>query len=217
MDAGDRKVLISVKGNAFRHPAVIAAGAAALGALLVTNAVAFLRGMEAPWLLGAVIVTDMLVIGVGIFVAAREVVVAEHRTETSRAQLDSIVDSAMDAIITVDDQQNIVLFNRAAEQVFRVARQEALGSALDRFIPERYRAAHRGHIEQFGRTGVTARRMGDVTTLWGLRAGGEEFPIEASISQTAEGGRRYYTVILRDITLRLQAELDAEQARGALG
>jgi PAS domain S-box-containing protein len=217
MDAGDRKVLTSVKGGAFRHPAVIAAGAAALGALLITNAVAFMRGMEAPWLLGAVIVTDMLVIGVGTFVAAREVLVAEHRSDASRAQLDSIIDSAMDAIITVDDRQNIVLFNRAAEQVFRVARQEALGSGLDRFIPERYRAMHRSHIEQFGRTGVTARRMGDVTTLWGLRAGGEEFPIEASISQTAEGGRRYYTVILRDITLRRQAELDAERVRGALG
>jgi PAS domain S-box-containing protein len=208
--------LISVKGSAFRHPAVIAAGAAALGALLVTNAVAFLRGMEAPWLLGAVIVTDMLVIGVGIFVAAREVLVAEHRTDASRAQLDSIVDSAMDAIVTVDAQQNIVLFNRAAEQMFRTARQEALGGPLERFIPERYRAAHRGHIEQFGRTGVTARRMGDVTTLWGLRADGEEFPLEASISQVAEGAQRYYTVILRDITRRRQAELDAERARGAL-
>ncbi len=217
MDAGDHKVLISIKGSAFRHPAVIAAGAAALGALLVTNAVAFLRGMEAPWLLGAVIVTDMLVIGVGIFVAAREVLVAEDRTDASRAQLDSIVDSAMDAIVTVDDQQNIVLFNRAAEQMFRTARQEALGGPLERFIPERYRAAHRGHIEQFGRTGVTARRMGDVTTLWGLRADGEEFPLEASISQVAEGAQRYYTVILRDITLRRQAELEAERARGALG
>src|SRR6185436_2018517 len=98
---------------------------------------------------------------------------------------------AMDAIITVDAAQNNVLFNHAAEQVFRCSRSEAIGGPLDRFIPPRFRSVHRGHVEHFGRTGVTSRRMGDVTLLWGLRADGEEFPIEASISQTgaAQGGK----------------------------
>ena len=122
----------------------------------------------------------------------------------------------MDAVITVDQAQNIVLFNRAAEQTFRCPRREALGAPLDRFLPARYRAVHRGHIEHFARTGVTSRRMGDVTTLWGLRADGQEFPIEATISQAGAAGERYYTVILRDVTLRKQAEADAERARGAL-
>jgi PAS domain S-box-containing protein len=93
--------------------------------------------------------------------------------------------------------------------VFGVRRDQAIGSSLERFLPARFRAAHHAHVEAFGRTGVTSRRMGDVTTLWGLRADGEneqEFPIEASISQAAEGGKRYYTVILRDITLRKRAE-----------
>jgi PAS domain S-box-containing protein len=148
----------------------------------------------------------MLVIGVGILIAAREVLLAEHRTEASQARLEAIVDSAMDAIITVDPAQNILLFNRAAEQVFGVRRDEALGSPLDRFLPERFRGAHRAHIDGFGHTGVTSRRMGDVTTLWALRANGEEFPIEASISQAAEDGKRYFTVILRDITVRRQSE-----------
>ena len=61
-------------------------------------------------------------------------------------------------------------------------------------------------MEGFGRTGVTSRRMGDVTTLWALRGDGREFPIEASISQVNEDGKRYYTVILRDISLRKQHE-----------
>jgi PAS domain S-box-containing protein len=113
----------------------------------------------------------------------------------------------MDAIITVDSQQKIVLFNRAAEQVFRCRREEALGGSLERFLPVRFRAAHRGHVEDFGRTGVTSRRMGDTTTLSAIRAdGSEEFPIEASISQTEVGGRHYFTVILRDITARKRAE-----------
>jgi PAS domain S-box-containing protein len=210
MDAGDRHGLISVNRGLLRHPAVVGAGGAALVALLISNTLAFLRGLDSPWLLGGVIAADMLVIGVGVLVAAREVLVAGSRVEATQAQLEAIVDSAMDAIITVDAVQKIVLFNRAAEQVFRCRRDEALGSPLDRFLPQRFRAGHRDHIERFGQTGVTSRRMGDVTTLWALRADGEEFPIEASISQSgAEGemsGARFYTVILRDITLRKRYE-----------
>ncbi len=195
-----------VKGSAFQHRAVVAAGAAALGALLLTNVYAFAGGMATPWLLGVVVLTDMLVVGVGIVVAAREVMIADQRMDASQARLDAIVDSAMDPIITVDEAQGIVLFNRAAEQVFRCARAEALGAPLERFIPQRFRAAHRGHVGQFGRTGITSRRMSESTTLWALRADGEEFPIEASISQAGAPGSRYYTVILRDITLRKRSE-----------
>jgi PAS domain S-box-containing protein len=206
MGADGGRPLISVKGRLIRHPAVTAAGGAVLLALLSLNALAFVRGLESPWLLGGTILADMLVIGAGIVVAAREVLHAEQRGEASQARFDAIVNSAMDAIITVDAAQRIVVFNRAAEQTFRCPQREAIGSSLDRFIPARFRAAHRGHVEQFARTGVTSRRMGDVTTLWGLRADGDEFPIEASISQAGAAGERYYTVILRDITLRKQAE-----------
>jgi PAS domain S-box-containing protein len=86
--------------------------------------------------------------------------------------------------------------------LFGVRRDDALGSPLERFIPQRFRGAHRAHLEKFGHTGVTSRRMGDTTTLWALRADGEEFPIEASISQAGEPGSRFFTVILRDISLR---------------
>ncbi|HXI35287.1 MAG TPA: PAS domain S-box protein, partial [Burkholderiales bacterium] len=200
-----------------RHPVTLAASAGALVGLVALNGTAFLRGHESPWLLGTAIVADLFGIGIAVFVAGREMLVADHRTEASKARLESIVDSAMDAIITVDAAQKIVVFNRAAEQVFRCARGDALGGPLDRFIPQRFRAQHRGHVEHFGRTGVTSRRMGDVTTLWGVRADGEEFPIEASISQAGQGGDRHYTVILRDITLRKRAEEDTLRVRGALG
>ena len=206
MSAPNREHLISVKRDALRHPALIGAGGAALAAILATNVLAFFRGQESPWLLGSIIFSDMVAIGVGVLVAARAVLRAEHRTEASERQLGSIVDSAMDAIITVDAAQRIVLFNRAAERVFRCRREEAIGSPLDHFIPQRFRGAHRGHVEQFGTTGVTSRRMGDVTTLWALRSDGSEFPIEASISQAGSPAARFYTVILRDITLRKQAE-----------
>ena len=207
--------LTMVKRSLIRHPAVLGAGGAALVALLGSNAVALVRGMEAPWLLAVVIITDMLVVGIGILVAAREVLVAEqdtadvrHALEGSEARLAAIVDSAMDAIVTVNAAQKVVLFNRAAEQVFGVRREEAIGSDLARFLPQRFRGAHGSHIERFGHTGVTSRRMGDATTLWALRADGTEFPIEASISQAGEPGQRFYTVILRDVTLRKQAQDD---------
>jgi len=112
----------------------------------------------------------------------------------------------MDAIITVDNEQNVVMFNEAAEKVFRCPAVSAIGSPLDRFIPERFRAAHHGHVERFGRTGTTTRMMGAHLGLFGLRADGEEFPIDASISQVASGGMKFYTVILRDITKRKAAE-----------
>jgi PAS domain S-box-containing protein len=128
-------------------------------------------------------------------------------------RLEAIIDSAMDAIITVDESQRVVYFNRTAEQVFGLPRSQALGAPLERFLPGRFREAHRHHIEQFGSTGVTSRRMGDVTTLWALRADGTEFPIEASISQAGEAGGRLYTVILRDITLRRELAARVLEAR----
>jgi len=198
--------LISVNSSLFRHPVTLAAGGAALAGLLAANTVAFIRGMEAPWLLGAVILADMLVVGVSLLAALWSIAVWGGKSDASEARLDAIVDSAMDAILTVDAAQRIVLFNHAAEQMFGVRRDDVLGSPLDRCIPQRFRGAHRAHVEKFGHTGVTSRRMGDTTTLWALRADGSEFPIEASISQAGEPGSRFFTVILRDITLRKQNE-----------
>ncbi len=124
----------------------------------------------------------------------------------SQAQLTAIIASAMDAIITVDEQQTIVLFNRAAEKMFGCAAGDAMGSSLARFIPPAYREQHPGHIRQFAETGVTNRAMGQLGALSGLRLNHEEFPIEASISQIEIEGKKLFTVILRDITERTQTE-----------
>ncbi|MBI1964892.1 MAG: PAS domain-containing sensor histidine kinase, partial [Betaproteobacteria bacterium] len=126
--------------------------------------------------------------------------------------LDGIIESAMDAIITVDERQNIVLFNATAERLFRCTAVEAIGGPLDRFIPDRFRAEHHGHIERFGKTGITTRTMGARPELLGLRADGEEFPIDASISQVAANGSKFYTVILRDITDRRRIENALERS-----
>src|ERR687888_128645 len=111
--------------------------------------------------------------------------------------------------------QRIVLFNKAAETIFRCPREQALGRTLDAFIPERFRASHREHIQSFGRTGVTPRSMSSAAVLAGLRADGEEFPIEATISQVGSGEEKFFTVVLRDITARASEERAKERAEQA--
>jgi PAS domain S-box-containing protein len=131
---------------------------------------------------------------------------AEAQLRDSQSRLEGIVESAMDAVISIDEGQRIVVFNEAAEKVFGCSAQGAIGSPIDRFIPERFREAHREHVRHFGNTGTTTRARGVLGTLWGLHANGKEFPIEASISQTTVSGKKLFTVIARDITERKQAE-----------
>jgi PAS domain S-box-containing protein len=134
----------------------------------------------------------------------------------SEARLSGIIDAAMEAIISVDDQQHIIMFNPAAETVFRCKADDAIGSPLSRFIPERFREAHHQHVERFGATGTSERRMGKQLALYGLRADCEEFPIEASISQIEQHGKKLFTVMLRDITQRKVAEQELEASRQQL-
>ncbi len=103
----------------------------------------------------------------------------------------------MDAIITVDARQKIVLYNRAAEKIFGWTWQEAIGQHLEKLIPDRFRQAHIGQVERFGSTGTTSRRAGMGSGIHGLRANGEEFPLDASISRLDTPEGKLFTVILR--------------------
>lgn len=135
----------------------------------------------------------------------------------NEARMMGIIRSSMEAIVTVDETQRVVIFNPAAEQVFGLSAMEAIGSPLSRFIPERFRAAHAQHVEQFGETGVTERQMGrPQRVLHGLRTNGEEFPIEASISQIRDDSGKLFTVMLRDITGRVRADEALKRSREEL-
>jgi PAS domain S-box-containing protein len=137
----------------------------------------------------------------------------------SEAKLASILASAMDAIITIDEDQRVLLFNSAAEKMFRCPASEALGESLDRFISERFCVAHREHIRVFGETKVTQRTMGKMRSLFGLRSDGEEFPIEASISQIDDGGHKLFTAIIRDVSekKRLESQFLRAQRMESIG
>lgn len=126
--------------------------------------------------------------------------------EKSEARLAGIIRSSMEAIISVDDAQRIVLFNPMAETLFGCPASHAIGRPLADFIPERFRNAHEAHVRRFGVTGVSERQMGKQRALYALHADGREFPIEASISQIEDSGAKLFTVMLRDTTERVRAE-----------
>jgi PAS domain S-box-containing protein len=119
----------------------------------------------------------------------------------------------MDAIISVDGGQHITLFNHAAERIFGYEAREVLGRPLDMLIPARFHREHHRHVESFGSTGVSSRPMMAQRVVTALRKSGEEFPIDASISQNEIGRQRFYTVILRDVAVRERTRRELAQAR----
>jgi len=120
----------------------------------------------------------------------------------SRRRMEGIVQSAMDAIITIDDEQRIVLFNPAAEKIFGCSADAVLGQPVTVLIPEQYREHHDEYVRRFFDSGIVNRKLESGNPLLALRRNGEQFPIEASISQVTVGGERVGTIILRDITER---------------
>ncbi|HYN15733.1 MAG TPA: PAS domain S-box protein [Terriglobales bacterium] len=135
-----------------------------------------------------------------------ELAKAKEAALSSQARLAGIINSAMDAILTVDEQQHIVMFNPSAEKMFGCRTADVIGQSLGLFIPEPFRSAHAHHHRAFSETGIAQREMGRLGSICGLRASGEEFPIEAAISRVEVGGQQLFTAILRDITERKAAE-----------
>lgn len=131
---------------------------------------------------------------------------AERALRVSEMKFAGIISIASDAIITVDETQHIIMFNRGAESIFGYSADEVLGELLEVLLPTRYRSLHQDHVARFGDAPEVARRMGERQEIVGLRWDGEEFPAEASISKMEVDGERLYTVVLRDITARKRLE-----------
>ena len=131
---------------------------------------------------------------------ALQSVVAQLRA--SEKQAAGITSIAVDAIITMDEKQEIVLFNHGAESTFGWAAVEVVGRPLSVLLPARYHESHSRHVSRFGEGPDVARRMGQRQEIVGRRRDGTEFPAEASISRLDLPGRRLFTVVLRDVTER---------------
>lgn len=143
----------------------------------------------------------------------------------AEAFLRNVLDSALDGIITIDEEQRIVTFSAGAEKMFECPAGSAIGESLDRFLPERIRQQHASLVRDFAEEGTSARVMAAskrrsplerARLVMGCRIDGEEFPISASISQVCIGERRYFTVVCRDITEQVRAERAREQLEAQL-
>ncbi len=118
----------------------------------------------------------------------------------------TIVNTATDAIISVDQDQRIVLFNYGAEVIFGYNAAEIIGQPLNRLLPTRFGEIHRHHMQNFAAAPKTSRFMEERREILGRRKDGTEFPAEASISKLTEQGRIFFTAILRDVTERKRIE-----------
>ena len=139
----------------------------------------------------------------------REILERQHTEAAlrlSQARLAGVLDSADDAIISIDETQRIQLFNQGAEKIFGYTAAEVMGQPLDLLLPENLRQKHRQYIKQFRYTPEVSRTMGTRSQVFGRRKDGSQFPAEASISKLEVGSERLFTVILRDITSRVEAQ-----------
>ena len=151
---------------------------------------------------------------------------AEVTLRESEQRLASIVDSAMDAIITIDANRRVLVFNAAAGAMLRCSAEDAIGQPIERFVPQRLRAGHVDHIRTLGASSLSVRASTDRLAITGLRADGEEFPAELSLSHVEVQGQQIFSVIVRDVSARhaaeatrdaLEAQLRVSQKMKAIG
>lgn len=130
----------------------------------------------------------------------------------SQAFLSEILDNAVEAIILIDKQQRILMFNQGAESVFGYFAHEVLGQPIELVIPQRFQTTHHQHVSAFGRSQEVSRAIWQHNEVCGVRKGGEEFPAESSIAKHRLNGRDVYSVFLRDISARKQREMALQES-----
>jgi PAS domain S-box-containing protein len=130
--------------------------------------------------------------------------------EAARREIESalarIFTSAADAILTIDQNQRILMFNHAAEQLFDCPASQALGQSVRRFIPEQLLEPDPEHDRRPEETGVAGWRLGEVTPLTAIRGDGERVPIDATVTPVIVRGEQVYTAVVRDVTPRMKME-----------
>ena len=125
----------------------------------------------------------------------------------SEAQIRAIVETAVDAIITMNDRGFIESFNPAAERIFGYAAAEAIGQKVDMLMPEPYHSEHHHYVDNYLRTGH-AKIIGVGREVTGLRKDGSTFPMYLAVGEQKAGDTRHFTGIVRDITERKRMEAE---------
>ena len=148
-------------------------------------------------------------------IAEREL--TEISLRENQEKLAGILDNAGEAIISINEQQQIQLFNQGAERIFGYRAKEVMGEKLDILLPDIFRDIHRQHIENFSQANQRSRTMTNRNSnVYGRRKHGEEFPAEASISKLQTQDGLIFTVMLQDITERQQAAAKIRRSENQL-
>jgi PAS domain S-box-containing protein len=130
---------------------------------------------------------------------------AEETRLQAERQYRTVVETATDAVITIDATSKIRLVNPAVTEVFGYEPGELIGKPLTVLMPERLAGRHLAGVQQYVETGH--RRLNwSAIELVGLRKNGEEFPVEISFAEVINDGQRTFTGFIRDVTERKQAE-----------
>ena len=141
----------------------------------------------------------------------------QRRTLSLRAaklRLEAVIETALDAVIVVDDTMRVIEFNAAAEQTFGYTRAEAVGRDLaELIIPSRFVSAHLAAVRRYRETGLRTIVGSGLKRLLARRKDGSQFAVELSISSTQIGRREIFVSYLRDITERVSAERELVTAR----
>jgi PAS domain S-box-containing protein len=130
---------------------------------------------------------------------------AIERLQESEARARAVLETAVDAIITIDERGTIESLNPAAQKVFGYAESELLGQNVKVLMPEPYRGEHDGYLHNYLTTG-RKKIIGIGREVTGQRKDGSTFPMELAVSEVKLAGRRLFTGFVRDITRRKQAE-----------
>jgi len=138
---------------------------------------------------------------------------AEDTLRESEEKSRYVIDSAADAIVSIDAEGVIREFNRAAERLFGYTAAQMVGESLTRLIPERFRDAHRAGLRRFLESGERRLPSWRNLELVGLTQDGRELPLEVSFSRFEARGRSFFTGVLRDVTQRKQVEAELAAAR----
>jgi diguanylate cyclase (GGDEF)-like protein/PAS domain S-box-containing protein len=146
--------------------------------------------------------TVLEILVTGLEITAKMELMNQLQISTSRFR--SVVDAAYDAIITIDQEHNITLFNRAAENLFGYEASEMIGQPLLRLVPEPHRSRHDSYIHQFARSPVMSRQMNERNRIYGLHRDGSRLAVEIAISKINVNGLLEFTAIVRDIADRIR-------------
>jgi len=124
----------------------------------------------------------------------------EHQLKIASSRFESVVEAAYDGIVTINQRDQIVLFNKAAEDLFGYDSEEVIGKSIETLIPKEARTNHSQYVDQFSRSPITSRQMDERGRVEGLHQDGTVFPIEIAISKINVGGMIEFTAIIRDMS-----------------